>query len=228
MSKVTRTTWIILTLASAFIALAGCGGGKKAPYFVASHEPWRDDVEKACLRSNTVRESEWIRRLRKLDGPSYCGARAPFEVAALSAGNVSLKPAAKLRCSMVSNVDDWVSRDVQIAAAQAFGQPVTNLRVAASYSCRPRNNRRGGKLSEHGYANALDVSAFTLADGRVIEVEHGWRGRSDEQQFLRSVFAAACDRFGTVIGPDGDRAHYNHFHMDLARHGRNGDHKVCS
>ena len=37
-----------------------------------------------------------------------------------------------------------------------------------SYECRGFNRIPGAHLSEHGRANALDVRAFKLADGRSI------------------------------------------------------------
>ena len=34
--------------------------------------------------------------------------------------------------------------------------------------------------------------------------------------FLRAVHAAACNEFGTVLGPEANRTHKNHFHVDMA------------
>jgi hypothetical protein len=34
--------------------------------------------------------------------------------------------------------------------------------------------------------------------------------------FLRAVHAAACRQFGTVLGPEANNTHKNHFHLDLA------------
>ncbi len=104
---------------------------------------------------------------------------------------------------------------------------VVGIDVAASYSCRPRNNVLGAKLSEHGYANALDVSGFTLADGRKISVKRDWSGAEVEQVYLRTVHRGACQYFTTVLGPDHDRAHNDHFHLDLARHGADGLKRIC-
>jgi hypothetical protein len=89
------------------------------------------------------------------------------------------------------------------------------------------NNRDGARLSEHAKANAIDVSGFVLADGRVISVRSGWRtedsdasGDEDaeaEAAFLRDVHGGACGLFRGVIGPDGDAAHADHFHFDMGR-----------
>ena len=52
------------------------------------------------------------------------------------------------------------------------------------------------------FFNALDIAAFTLADGsRRITVKGGWRGVPEEQGFLRDVQAAACQQFNTVLAP---------------------------
>jgi hypothetical protein len=34
--------------------------------------------------------------------------------------------------------------------------------------------------------------------------------------FLRAVHDQACNFFGTVLGPDANAAHANHFHLDMA------------
>ena len=82
----------------------------------------------------------------------------------------------------------------------------------------PRHGRLGGLgISEHAFGNALDIAAFTLADGRRITVQEGWHGTPEEQGFLRDVHLAACDNFSTVLAPGYNAAHYNHIHVDLMR-----------
>lgn len=204
------------------LAVVACSSG---PDFLAEDEPWRRQVELACLNSNVVPQTPYIEMRSRLGGPSYCGAERPFKVAAASFGAVSLKPAAILRCPMVPVLDQWVGDVVQPAAQRNFRQPVVEVKVISSYSCRPMNNVRGARLSEHGYANALDVSQFTLADGRQVSVLKGWGGRPDDRAFLRQVHRGACGIFSTVLGPNYDRKHHDHFHVDLAR--RRGQRKVC-
>jgi hypothetical protein len=113
------------------------------------------------------------------------------------------------------------------AARHHFGAAVVELKVAASYSCRPMNHVDGARLSEHGHANALDVAGFVLADGRTIAVKSGWQGPVAERSFLQDVHRGACGVFTTVLGPDYDANHHDHFHLDLARHGRDGDGRIC-
>ena len=207
--------------------LWGCSTAT-GPTFVAKREPWRAQTERACLNSGLVQESRFLRSRSSLGGPSVCGALRPFEMSAADRGRVVLKPRALVRCPMVPKIDEWVQRSVVPAARYYFGRPVVEVKVAASYSCRPINHKRGARLSEHGYANALDVSAFILADGRKITVKDGWRGNRAEGAFLRDVHRAACETFTTVLGPNYDRYHHDHFHLDLARRRiRSGYKRVC-
>ena len=123
---------------------------------------------------------------------------------------------------MIPAVDRWVQRVVMPAAQYHFGAQVVELKVAASYSCRPMNNVDGAKLSEHGHANAVDIAAFVLADGRMVSIKTGWAGSPAERRFLHAVHNGACQVFSTVLGPDYDFNHHDHFHLDLARHGGSG------
>lgn len=207
------------------LLLWGCSGG--GPNFVAKDEPWRSAEERACLNAGAVRKTSWVQPRSALGGPSVCGTEHPFEMTAAMGGRVTMKPAAMLRCPMVPSVDRWVADVVEPAARFHFGSSLAELRVAASYACRPMNHVSGGRLSEHGYANALDISAFTLTDGRTVTVKGGWRGDRREQAFLRAVHDGTCQHFTTVLGPNYDANHHDHFHMDLARHGRDGLMRIC-
>jgi hypothetical protein len=202
-------------------------GCSSQPYYVAKPEPWRDEEETACLSAHAVRETPWVKTRSALGGPEFCGAMRPFEMAATEDGNIRLNPPALLRCPMVPQVDRWLGGVVSPAARFHLGAPVIEISVAASYACRPMNNEVGAKLSEHGHANAIDISAFTLADGRKITVRSGWYGDPHERAFLQAIHDAACREFTTVLGPEFNALHRDHFHLDLARHGQDGLNRVC-
>jgi len=204
--------------------LSACGTG---PYFVAKYEPWRETEERSCLASGAVRETTFIHTRASLGGPNLCGAEQPFEMSAADGGRVLLKPAALLRCPMIPQVDRWVANVIEPAARKTYGASLAEITVAASYACRPKNNVAGGDLSEHGHANALDVSAFTLSDGTRIVVKSGWRGDPRQRAFLQAVHDGACSEFTTVLGPNYDAHHHDHFHVDLARRGPDGLRTVC-
>ena len=80
-------------------------------------------------------------------------------------------------------------------------------------------------MSEHAYANALDISVFAINKGGKVSVEEEWgSGFFDRRnaQFLKSARAGGCKTFSTFLGPDYNAAHANHFHMDFGRDGRGG------
>jgi hypothetical protein len=115
---------------------------------------------------------------------------------------------------------------VQPAAQRWFGQSVVEVKQISAYSCRGMNGQRGAPISEHAFGNALDIAAFTLADGRQVTVKDGWRGEPEAQGFLRDVHAAACQQFSTVLAPGSNAFHYDHMHIDLAR--RASGRTVCN
>ena len=43
-----------------------------------------------------------------------------------------------------------------------------------------------------------------------------------KQRFLRGAHETACRIFGTVLGPEANNAHRNHFHIDMAERGASG------
>ena len=213
--------WVVLGV----LTLWGCS--KSPPEFVSKPEPWRADEEGQCLTSGYVRRGPYLVERAALGGPGHCGAERPFEMSAAADGRVQMRPAALLRCPMIPAIERWTQEVVLPAARRNFGMPIVELKVAASFGCRPINHVRGARLSEHGHANALDVSGFLLADGRWVMVKSGWYGDPRERAFLRQLHQGACDTFTTVLGPNYDANHHDHFHMDLARHGRDGTYRIC-
>jgi hypothetical protein len=143
-----------------------------------------------------------------------------------SVGPVAFKPAATLACPLVSNLDRWIMESIQPAALKWFNQPVVEIRQISAYSCRGMNGNPNARISEHAFGNALDISAFTLADGRRISVKDGWRGLPEEQGFLRDVQGAACELFTTVLAPGSNVYHYDHIHVDLMR--RSSGRAICN
>ena len=99
-----------------------------------------------------------------------------------------------------------------------FGQPVVEIKQISAYSCRGMNGDPHAPISEHAFGNALDVAAFTLADGRKITVRDGWHGAPEERAFLHDAHASACRLFATVLAPGSNAFHYDHIHVDLRRH----------
>ena len=132
-------------------------------------------------------------------------------------GPVAMKPAATLACPIVSALDRWLADSVQPAAMRWLGSRVVEIKQISAYSCRGMNGNSRAHISEHAFGTALDIAAFTLADGRTITVKNGWKGMAEEQGFLRDIQAAACQQFNTVLAPGSNVYHYDHIHVDLMR-----------
>jgi hypothetical protein len=213
-----KPAFAVSTLA---LVLTGCG-----LFRYETRAPWRGEAEAACLASKQVKPGVHIVQASSLDGPGACGMDYPFRVTAFAEGTVALDNRQTLACPMIPRTEAWIDEVVQPAAQMVFGQPVVEMR-AGSYSCRGQNNQSGARLSEHAFGNALDIMAFRLADGRTITIAQGWKGSPQEQEFLREVFVGACRHFTTVLGPGSDAFHYDHLHMDLARHDPAGTRRIC-
>lgn len=132
-----------------------------------------------------------------------------------SAGGASLS-VGTVSCEVAAGIAMWLAHDVQPLAREIFGSRVTSVQHMGTYACR---NVLGRKLwsdvrSEHATANALDVSAFTLANGRQISVARHWSGTGSEARFLREIHARACRYFRVAIGPEFNALHRDHFHYD--------------
>jgi hypothetical protein len=123
-----------------------------------------------------------------------------------------------LTCPLARSLTQWTRAEVPAAARSWLGSRVVRIETFGTYGCRPVNSRPGARLSEHGRANAIDVAAFVLADGRRISVLDGWNGGDPRvRQFLRELHRNGCRRFQVGLGPDADAWHRNHFHFDMGR-----------
>ncbi|MEJ1161537.1 extensin-like domain-containing protein [Prosthecomicrobium sp. N25] len=214
MSK--RALRIVSLLATALV-VTGCSGFFGS-WFGPQREAWRSEAESRCLASGQVRVTAYVQAMTEYDGPGACGADRPFRVSAFGDGAVGVRPTASLNCPMTAALDTWIQQVVQPQAMATVGQPVTEIKVLASYGCRRINGRAYGSMSEHAYMNALDVGSFVFADGSEASVLKGYRANgSPAQAFLQGVGAESCSIFNTVIGPDGDAQHQDHFHLDLAQ-----------
>ena len=173
-----------------------------------------------------------------IGAPNDCGIAAPIKVTAFGGKNqVAVSPPATINCTIAAHTAKWLDKFVQPAAIREFGEPVAKIRNAASYACRRRNNSKTGRLSEHALGNAIDISSFELQSGKTVTVLKGWKTQKTESvieevvsavveretpasRFLASSHQGACKIFSTILGPDADKYHVDHFHFDYGRGGR--------
>jgi hypothetical protein len=146
-----------------------------------------------------------------VEGSGACGIEGAVRLTAVS--GVTLSTPATINCSTATALKTWVEDGVRPSVGDTGGG-VTSLRVVAHYSCRSRNNQPGARLSEHSFGNAIDIAGIGLADGSEMTVLTHWNGQYASQ--LRQMWQAACGPFGTVLGPEADRHHRDHFHFDTA------------
>ncbi len=143
---------------------------------------------------------------------SGCGIAEAVRVREID--GITLSSPATVNCDTARALQVWL-QDGAIPAVGRRGGGVASLRVVASYSCRSRNSQAGARLSEHATGNAIDIAAIGLANGSEIAVLSGWEDRR-EGPVLQEMHRSACGTFGTVLGPDADRFHQDHFHFDVA------------
>lgn len=136
-----------------------------------------------------------------------CGIANPVRVTEVD--GVRLSMAATLDCTAAVALRKWVTTGLKPAVGKAG---VSELKIAAHYACRPRNNVKGARVSEHGRGRAIDIAGIVMANGKLLTVLGDYRSSA----MLKKVRQAACGIFGTTLGPGSDRYHSDHFHFDTA------------
>ncbi|WP_284126067.1 extensin family protein [Parerythrobacter aestuarii] len=127
--------------------------------------------------------------------------------------NLDIANLGPVTCPTAEALSGWARYGVDRAARQILGSPLRRIETMGSYACR--NVAGSSRRSAHATAEAIDVAAFILEDGRRISVLNAWDGGTrEEQQFLRVIQQSACKRFGTVLGPEYNAAHRDHFHLE--------------
>lgn len=156
-----------------------------------------------------------------------CGERSPLKITAIGKDNpVKFSAPITTNCAMAGVLANWVV-EIQKEAQKNFGAEIESITTGSDYQCRKVNNGHKGRVSEHAFANALDIVAFKFKNGKTTKLGSGWKGKPEEQAFWASLHKVSCDRFMTVIGPDGDAAHQGNLHLDLGCHGKSCEARIC-
>jgi hypothetical protein len=163
----------------------------------------------ACIAALAGAQMRFTPLPDRESGPG-CGFTNAVRVEATTAG---VEPFS-LSCRSAVALALWERHFMQPAAVRDFGVPVARLEHFGSYACRNVNGSASGRRSQHATADALDVAAFVLRDGRRISVRTGWNGNPREREFLREIHAGACRVFDTVLGPEYNASHHDHLHLD--------------
>jgi hypothetical protein len=119
-----------------------------------------------------------------------------------------------LTCGMMAALY-WYEAELQQRAEAELGRQIARIDHLGTYACRNINGAAQGRRSQHATANAIDIAAFHLADGRTISVLRDWGKETPEGRFLIGAREDACRFFNVVLSPRYNAAHANHFHVDL-------------
>lgn len=173
-----------------------------------------------------------------------CGEKSPIRLKEAHGIKVSSKTV--MNCRMAMGFVAWLERVSKIAD-ELIEEPISQVFTGPGYDCRRRNRKPDGKISEHGFANAVDVSGFKSSEGRMITLRDHFMATaletevaeeadetvvetpppSVEHLFLEALHKEACMRFSTVLGPNSGPNHRDHFHLDMGCHGKNCRYKIC-
>lgn len=227
-----RKSRAILVLALTGIAVIALGPGRDWLHRHPQHNPWAPFRLDEPNGLATHYKLDRLRRDRTdcravLDRSGIdlvelpatgSGACLRDDRAIIPAGSVSFSPSnPQATCAVSAGLLRWLKQTVQPEAGRQFGSRVVAIEHLGTFACRKMRNDRFDRMSEHATGNAVDVAAFVLADGRRITVLDGWKQGGSQTTFLRKIRDGACGPFGTVLSPDYNAAHANHFHLDQAR-----------
>jgi hypothetical protein len=187
---------------------------QEQPNLLTPFKLWRLQEDPAlCV---AALQTSSLRYARQADSPA--NAKCPlFNTLRIQGGDVALSSSFLSSCRLAVAYALFDIHQLQPAAQSVFGQKVTQIDHLGSFACRNVYNRSEGRLSQHASANALDIAGFRLADGRRISVLRDWDDDAENGRFLKMVRDGACKQFNTVLSPDYNAAHRNHFHLDMGR-----------
>jgi hypothetical protein len=187
---------------------------QEQPNLLTPFKLWRLQEDPAlCV---AALQTSSLRYARQADSPA--NAKCPLiNTLRIQGGDVALSSSFLSSCRLAVAYALFDIHQLQPAAQSVFGQKVTQIDHLGSFACRNVYNRSEGRLSQHASANALDIAGFRLADGRRISVLRDWNDDAENGRFLKMVRDGACKQFNTVLSPDYNAAHRNHFHLDMGR-----------
>jgi hypothetical protein len=180
-----------------------------------------EEAHKACLErlATLGARAEPLPPVRN----GLCGAERPVRLSSLADG-LAVSPPATVKCPVAEALARWAQEIVKPEAERTLQSTPVSIQIGTSYECRNQNRQKVGKLSEHAFANAVDVMGFVFEKRPTITVGFLPEGAA-ETKFLNAVRIGACAHFTTVLGPGSDAAHADHLHLDLR--GRKGAFRMC-
>jgi hypothetical protein len=134
---------------------------------------------------------------------------------------IAFSPKVTATCSLTAALY-WYQQQLAPIAQQQMHSSLVGIGQLGTFSCRNVNSEIDGNRSEHATANAIDIASFHFADGRTVSVLRDYGQSTPAGHFLDAAHDKACSLFDVVLGPNYNRLHANHFHLDMGRYG------ICS
>ncbi|MCW5773725.1 MAG: extensin family protein [Rhodospirillaceae bacterium] len=217
---------LLALLALAAFGAAGCSTfTDKAETDIPPRAVQRGHLTPAQAMSHSDADAKLLalgiqyRRVQDVEHERGCSIQDAVEISRI--GNVKLTRPALLTQDMAVRLGRWVHEVLEPNAQKMYGAQLAAIDVYGSYSCRniygkPFGGTFAGRLSEHAFANAVDIGGFKFADGREVAFLKNWRTPGAPTKFLHEASTSACDIFNTTLTPDYDRYHRNHIHIDAS------------
>jgi hypothetical protein len=164
-----------------------------------------------------------------VEATGQCAVSDPVRVKSIPtpAGRVELPEEPLFNCAFARRFTTWLSDIAAPVVAALAPAKLQSLSTGPGYECRNRNGDSSGKISEHGFGNAVDIAGITLANKIRIEVPDVADPLAAHHRLLMALRVSACGYFTTVLGPGSDAAHASHYHFDLGQHGKSGNYRIC-
>lgn len=145
--------------------------------------------------------------------PNGCGWTNAVSITSVGGAQIGLE---QLTCEAATALALWMEHDVQPLAVEMFGSRVAWVQDMGTYSCRNiiGNKRWIATRSQHSLANAVDIGAFRLENGKQMSITADYKSNTPEGRFLREAHMRACRYFRVALGPEFNPAHFNHLHLD--------------
>ncbi|HWB74874.1 MAG TPA: extensin family protein [Nannocystaceae bacterium] len=179
------------------------------------------DCEERLATAGVTFKPARIGTSRKIDGVPTCGAEQVVRFKR-GPGEIAYSSAPLLTCTMALALADF-EQVVQEEAEQTLGSRVVKIEHLGTFNCRKM--ALYDLISEHSYANGIDIRRLVLADGRVVDVLKHFRPEATDAPDVRGTFLRKLSNrlfdeqvFSNVVTPYFDSAHRNHIHVDLGRY----------
>lgn len=186
---------------------------------LTSWKLWRATQDPAACRVALDTAHTIYTLVADQSGPGSCALHDVLRVERFEDARVSSSFLAT--CPLALALAMYDRHYLQPAAQASYGEGVRQILHVGSYACRNVDHASQGPLSQHAFANAIDIEGFVLTDGTRISIARDWPRDARAGNFTRRAHDGACSVFHAVLGPDYDALHRTHFHVDM------GPYRIC-